>query len=56
VIAAVDRAALLRLARETGGFVTVVPVVGEYITPDRVVLRIGGALLSTRRRRGKPSA
>jgi uncharacterized membrane protein len=43
VIAAVDRAALLRLARQTGGFVTVVPVVGEYITPGTVVLRIGGA-------------
>jgi uncharacterized membrane protein len=43
VIAAVDRAALLRLARQTGGFITVVPVVGEYITPGRVVLRIGGA-------------
>jgi uncharacterized membrane protein len=34
---------LLRLARQTGGFVTVVPVVGEYITPGTVVLRIGGA-------------
>jgi uncharacterized membrane protein len=42
VIAAVDRAALLRLARETGGFVFVVPSVGEYIAPGRVVLRIAG--------------
>ena len=43
VIAAVDRAALLRLGRQTGGFVTVVPSVGEYITPGRVVLRIAAA-------------
>jgi uncharacterized membrane protein len=43
VIAAVDRAALLRLARQTGGYVTVVPVVGEYLAPGRVVLRISGA-------------
>jgi len=43
VIAAVDRAALLRLAHQTGGFVAVIPVVGEYLTPGRVVLRISGA-------------
>jgi uncharacterized membrane protein len=43
VIAAVDRAALVRLASQTGGFVTVVPGVGEYITPGRAVLRIAGA-------------
>jgi uncharacterized membrane protein len=43
VIAAVDRAALLRLAHETGGYVIVVPSVGEYIAPGRVVLRIAGA-------------
>jgi uncharacterized membrane protein len=42
VIAAVDRAALLRLADQTGGFVEVVPVVGEYIAAGNVVLRIGG--------------
>jgi uncharacterized membrane protein len=41
VIAAIDRAALLRLAHQTGGFVQVVPVVGEYLGPGRVVLRIG---------------
>ncbi|HEX2409852.1 MAG TPA: DUF2254 domain-containing protein [Solirubrobacteraceae bacterium] len=40
VIAAVDRRALVRLARQTGGFVAVVPVVGEYLTPGRPVLRI----------------
>jgi len=40
VIAAVDRKALVRLARQTGGFVAVVPVVGEYLTPGRPVLRI----------------
>jgi uncharacterized membrane protein len=43
VIAAIDRATLLRLADQTGGFVAVVPVVGEYLTPGRVVLRISGA-------------
>jgi len=43
VIAAIDRAALLRLADQTGGYVAVVPVVGEYLTPGRVVLRISGA-------------
>ncbi len=43
VIAAIDRAALLRLADQTSGFVTVVPAVGEYLTPARVVLRIAGA-------------
>jgi len=43
VIAALDRAALLRLAEQTGGFVTVVPTVGEYLAPGRVVLRIAGA-------------
>jgi len=40
VIAAVDRKALVRLARQTGGFVAVVPVVGEYLSPGRPVLRI----------------
>jgi uncharacterized membrane protein len=43
VIAAIDRAALLRLADRTGGFVDVVPVVGEYLAPGQVVLRISGA-------------
>jgi uncharacterized membrane protein len=43
VIAAIDRAALLRVAERTGGFVDVVPVVGEYVGPGRVVLRISGA-------------
>jgi uncharacterized membrane protein len=42
VIAAIDRAALLRLAEQTGGFVEVVPVVGEYIAAGRGVLRIRG--------------
>ena len=41
VIAAIDRAALLRLAEQTGGFVEVVPMVGEYLSPGRVVLRVG---------------
>jgi uncharacterized membrane protein len=43
VIAAIDHAALLRVADRTGGFVDVVPVVGEYLAPGRVVLRISGA-------------
>jgi uncharacterized membrane protein len=43
VLAAVDRAALLRLADHTGGFVSVVPIVGEYLVPGQVVLRISGA-------------
>ncbi len=42
VIAAVDRAALLRLADRTGGLVDVVPMVGEYVTPGKVMLRISG--------------
>ena len=42
VIAAIDRRALLRLAGQTGGFVAVVPGVGEYLAPGRVVLRISG--------------
>ncbi len=42
VIAAVDRRALLRLAEQTGGFVAVVPGVGEHLAPGRVVLRISG--------------
>ncbi len=43
VIAAVDRHALVRLARQTGGFVAVIPVVGEYLDRGRAVLRITGA-------------
>ena len=46
VIAAVDRAALVRLAEQTGGFVEVVPVVGEYLAPGRVVLRVNGGRAS----------
>jgi uncharacterized membrane protein len=42
VIAAIDRAALLRLADQTGGFVAVVPMVGEYLRPGSVVLRVSG--------------
>jgi uncharacterized membrane protein len=41
VIAAIDRAALLRLADQTGGFVEVVPNIGEYLSSGRIVLRIG---------------
>ena len=42
VIAAVDRAALLRVAERTSGFVDVVPMVGEYVSPGMVLLRISG--------------
>jgi uncharacterized membrane protein len=42
VLAAVDRAALLRLARQTGGFVEVVPAIGQYIAAGAVTLRLLG--------------
>ena len=42
VVAAIDRAALLRLARETGGFVEVLPMVGQYVAPGTPVLRVHG--------------
>ena len=42
VVAAIDRAALLRLARETGGFVEVLPMVGQYVAAGMPVLRIHG--------------
>jgi uncharacterized membrane protein len=42
VVASVDREALARLARETGSFVEVVPMVGRYITPGQPVLRLRG--------------
>jgi uncharacterized membrane protein len=42
VIAAIDRAALLQLARDTGGFVEVVPTVGQYVAPGTPVLRVHG--------------
>jgi uncharacterized membrane protein len=40
VLAAIDRPALLRLARETGGFVEVLPMVGQYLAPGTPVLRV----------------
>lgn len=40
VLAAIDRGALLRLANATGGFVEVVPQVGEFISSRTGVLRI----------------
>jgi uncharacterized membrane protein len=43
VLAAVDREALLRLAKETGAFVDVVPMIGEYIAPGTPVLRLHGS-------------
>jgi len=42
VVAAIDRAALLRLAGETGGFVEVLPTVGQYVAPGTPILRVHG--------------
>ena len=42
VLAAIDRAALVRLASETGGFVEVIPMVGQYLAPGAPTLRIHG--------------
>jgi uncharacterized membrane protein len=43
VVASVDRAALVRLARQTGAFVEVVPMIGQYVVPGEVTLRLHGA-------------
>ena len=43
VLAAIDRAALVRLAAQTGGFVEVVTMVGQYLAPGTPTLRIHGA-------------
>lgn len=43
VIAAIDRAALVRLAQTTGGFVEVIPQIGEYISQRSGAVRIYGA-------------
>jgi len=40
VLAAIDRAALVRLTSETGGFVGVVPVVGGYLATRVPTLRV----------------
>jgi uncharacterized membrane protein len=42
VIAAIDRRALIKLADVTGGFVEVVPQVGEYMSMRTAALRIHG--------------
>ncbi|MDQ4048314.1 MAG: DUF2254 domain-containing protein [Actinomycetota bacterium] len=42
VIAAVDRAALLRLADQTGAFVEVLPLIGRYVVRGTPVLRLHG--------------
>jgi uncharacterized membrane protein len=42
VVAAIDRAALVRLARETGGLIEVLPMVGQYLAPETPVLRVHG--------------
>jgi uncharacterized membrane protein len=43
VLASVDRAALVRLANQTGAFVDVVPMIGEHIAPGAAVLRLHGS-------------
>jgi uncharacterized membrane protein len=43
VVAAIDREALLRLARESGGFVEVLPMVGQFVAPGTPILRVHGA-------------
>jgi uncharacterized membrane protein len=43
VLASVDRAALVALARHNDTFVEVVPMVGHYISPGAVTLRLRGA-------------
>jgi uncharacterized membrane protein len=43
VLAAVDRGALIRLANDTGAFVEVIPMIGQYIAPGATVLRLHGA-------------
>jgi uncharacterized membrane protein len=43
VVAAIDREALLRLARESGGFVEVLTMVGQFVAPGTPVLRVHGA-------------
>jgi uncharacterized membrane protein len=50
VLAAIDRAALIRLAGETDAFVEVVPMIGEYISSGTVVLRMHGAVAEPRSR------
>jgi len=42
VLASVDRAALLGLARKTGAFVEVVPAIGQYLASGTVTLRLFG--------------
>jgi uncharacterized membrane protein len=42
VLAAVDRGALVRLALDSGAFVEVVPMVGHYISPGTLALRLHG--------------
>jgi uncharacterized membrane protein len=42
VLAAVDRGALVRVARQSDAFVEVVPLVGQYISPGTLVLRLHG--------------
>jgi uncharacterized membrane protein len=43
VVAAIDRAALVRLARETDGFVEVLTMVGQYVASGTPILRVHGA-------------
>lgn len=42
VLASVDRSALIRVAREAGAFIEIVPMVGQYIPPGAVTMRLHG--------------
>ena len=50
VLASIDRAALLRLARQTGAFVEVVPPIGQYLAPGAATLRLFGVERESQRR------
>ena len=43
VVASVDRVALLKLGVETGAFVEVVPMIGQYVVPGEITLKLRGA-------------
>jgi uncharacterized membrane protein len=42
VLASIDRRGLVRLAEETGAYVEVVPMVGRYVAPGALALRLHG--------------
>ena len=50
VLASIDRTALLRLARQTGAFVEVVPPIGQYLAPGAATLKLFGVERESQRR------